>query len=112
MKPVGSFAVASALGVRSESTGKSDDSHRKVRCGINSPFTGSWLLASHIGRVAFSFRADRVVDTYFLPVDSQRDEKPNHETHAQHTQGQHGVGRGNRNCIRLKHGGLTPHWIM
>src|SRR5450755_1445484 len=98
MEPAGGCALASAAGLRGESTGKSDDSQRKVSCGMNGTFAGSGLSASYIGRAAYSFKAGRVVDMYFLSVDSQRDEKPEHETHAQHTQGQHGVDRGTRNC--------------
>lgn len=104
--------LVSAAGLRRESSSKYYDSHRNVSCGINRTFAGSGLFARYIGRVPYSFKADRVLDTYFLSVDSQCDEKLDHETHAQDTQDQHGVDRWTRNCIRLKHCGLTPHWIM
>src|SRR5690348_8139266 len=106
MERVSGCALASVVGFRSEGTSKSDDSHKNISCRIDGTMAGSWRFVSYIVPVAHPFKADRVVDSYFLSIGSQRNKKPDHKTHTQRTQRQHGVNRDTRNCIRRKHSSL------
>jgi hypothetical protein len=99
MEPGEACVLAFAGGLCRESASESDNSHREVRCRIEGILSGSSLL---IYRVPYFFRPSWAPGG-LLSVDSQSDEKQDHETYTQDTHEKHDVGRRTRNYDRLKH---------
>ena len=97
MEPGEGCVLAFTAGLCRESGSESDNSHRKVRCRIEGILSGSSLLVDYISRAPNFFRASRVPGG-LLSVESQGDEKQDHETYTQDTEGKHDVNLWTRNC--------------